>query len=66
LTTHVVIIEGLSGRQRYLARGLEVDEQKHARRFRSEGSATAAARAHIEAFPRVIQRQMRFEVRGVE
>jgi hypothetical protein len=61
--SHVVVIEGISGCTRYLAQGREVNEQKHARRFRSPESAAAAARHHIEAFPRIIQRQMRFEVR---
>jgi hypothetical protein len=64
--SHVVVIEGISGLPRYLARGREVNEQKLARRFRSEESAATAARDHINAFPRVIARQMRFEVRGVE
>jgi hypothetical protein len=64
--SHVVVIEGISGLQRYLAHHREVNDQKHAQRFRSEQSAAIAARQHVNAFPRIIARQMRFEVRGVE
>lgn len=61
--TYIAVIEGISGAQRYLERGRETPEEKKARRFRSEESAKAAAEAHINAFPPVVRRQMKFEVR---
>jgi hypothetical protein len=63
---HLVVIEGISGLQRFLAHRREVNDQKHAQRFRSEQSAAVAAREHIAAYPPVVQRQMRFTVRGAE
>jgi hypothetical protein len=61
--TFVAIIEGISGTERFLSRaGPETPEKKNARRFRSEATAAAAAKAHVNAFPPVITRAMKFRV----
>lgn len=57
------MITGVGGGERYLGRDRsEVNEAKHAKKFRSPDAAATAARAHIEAFPPVIQRAMKFKV----
>ncbi len=57
-----IIVEGISGLERYLARGRETPEEKEARRFRSDRAATEAADAYIKAYPACIARQMKFKV----
>jgi hypothetical protein len=59
---HVAIIEGVSGRTRFLAAHHEVNERKEAKRFPSAGAATKAAAAHIESFPACVARHMKFTV----
>lgn len=59
---HVAIISGISGCERYLARGRETPEEKRARRFRSAEAAREAAQAHIGTYPKVVQRAMGFRV----
>lgn len=58
----VAVIVSIAGDERFLAPHYETPEEKKARRFRSEGSAEAAAKAHIEAFPACIQKNMTFRV----
>lgn len=60
--SHVAKITGIAGETRYLADRAEVTEVKRARKFRSEQAAETAAKAHIKAFPPVIQRSMAFEI----
>lgn len=61
--SHVAVIVGISGAERYLGRDRrEVPEKKEAKRFRSPDAAERAAKAHIEAFPPVITRSMKYRV----
>lgn len=60
--SHVAIIVGVLGGKRFLADRTEVSEAKRAKKFRSERAAEEAAKAHIAAFPAVIQRHMTYEV----
>lgn len=61
--SYVAVIEGISGVERFLSRdGPETPEKKNARRFRSEATAIAAAKAHVNAFPKVITRAMKYRV----
>jgi hypothetical protein len=63
----LAIIGGISGLERYLGvDGVETLDLKKAKRFRSEASATAAARAHVNAFPPVITRAMKYKVLPAE
>lgn len=59
---HLAKITGISGCERFLANRCEVDDVKKAKRFRSEEAAKRAAEAHIKAYPRVVQRAMKFEI----
>lgn len=61
--SHVAVIVGIMGGERYLAKGHEVTEVKKARKFRSEKAAEQAALAHIRAYPPVIQRAMKYQVK---
>jgi hypothetical protein len=61
--SHVAIIVGIAGGERYLAHGKETIEAKQARKFRSEKAAEQAARDHIRAHPPFIQRLMKYQVR---
>lgn len=60
--SYVAIIEGIAGGERFLKGRTETPEEKAAQRFRSERAAEEAARRHIQSFPPVIQRAMRFKV----
>lgn len=61
--SHVAIIVGIAGGERYLDRErVETTELKRAKRFRSPVSAEQAARAHVDAFPPCIRRNMAFRV----
>lgn len=60
--SHVAVIVGVSGEERFLADHRVVSEKKQAKKFRSEASAETAAKAHIAAFPAVIQRHMTYQV----
>lgn len=61
--SHVAVIVGISGLERYLDRERrETTDKKQAKRFRSPVAAESAAKAHIGAFPPVIQRQMGYQV----
>lgn len=62
---HVAIIVSIAGDERYLRGHEETPEAKKAQRFRSEESAKAAARAHIEAFHPCIRRNMSFRVEAL-
>ncbi len=64
--SHVAIITGISGVERFLKGRSETPEAKEAQRFRSEETARRAAQAHIEAFPPVVRRQMKFIVKPIE
>lgn len=57
------VIEGIGGEERYLDRkGGETVVARRIWHFRTETAAATAARAHIDAYPRVVQRAMRFRV----
>jgi hypothetical protein len=58
----VAVIVSIAGDERFLGPHHETFEEKKARKFRSEAAAEKAAKAHVEAFPRCISRQMRFRV----
>lgn len=62
MSTHVAVIVGISGNERFLCHREVVDDRKLAQRFRSEKSARIAADAHLKEWPGVIQRQMKFRV----
>lgn len=65
--SHVAVIVGISGRERYLARAGtsrngEVPDRKHARRFRCAASAETAAQTHIATFKPLVQRLVSYRV----
>lgn len=64
--SHVAIIVGVSGIERYLRGREESVDQKRAQRFRTERAAERAAISHINAFPPVVQRYMAYRVRPAE
>jgi hypothetical protein len=61
--SHVAVIVGISGNERFLAReNGETAEKKRARRFRSEDSAKRAAESHIVGHAPVIARALSYRV----
>jgi hypothetical protein len=72
--SHVAIIVGVSGNERYLSREYhaahpraaagvtETTERRRAKPFRSENSAQAAADLHLKSFAPHIQRAMAYRV----
>lgn len=69
--SHLAIIIGISGCERYLARdgatpNGEVERVNEARRFRAADSAERAAREHIGRFAPCVQRHMGFVVKPAD
>lgn len=59
----VAIITGIAGGERFLDRArAETPDPKKAKPYRSERAATTDAKAHVESYPAVIQRAMKYRV----
>lgn len=64
--SHVAVIVGISGRERFLARDArlhpETTERKRAKGFRSDSAAKRAAEGYLERYQPCVRKHMAFRV----